>query len=78
VRRREIGREADDPVIRASEERVALLAIKYQGISTVEDDARLQTLTQRLRVLSPRVTPEDLDRLETLVGQVEELFLDEA
>ena len=72
----QLSPEADDPVIRAGEARVALLARKYASISTTEDDARLQILTQRLRRLSPRVTPEDLNSLSTMVGQLEEMSAD--
>lgn len=72
----QLAPEADDPVIRAGEARVALLARKYASISTTEDDARLQILTQRLRRLSPRVTPEDLNSLSTMVGQLEETSAD--
>jgi hypothetical protein len=63
----------------ASDERILLLARKYQGISTAEDDALLRILTQRLRHISPRVTPEDLNRLLeinrlwTMVREVQEL-----
>lgn len=72
----QLAPEADDPVIRARDARVALLARKYESISTTEDDARLQILTQRLRRLSPRVTPEDLNRLSTMVGELEETSAD--
>jgi hypothetical protein len=68
--------EADDPIIRAGEARVALLARKYASISTTEDDARFQILTQRLGRLSPRVTPEDLNSLSTMVGRLEEMSAD--
>ena len=72
----QLAPEADDPVIRARDARVALLARKYESISTREDDARLQILTQRLRRLSPRVTPEDLNSLSTMVDQLEETSAD--
>jgi hypothetical protein len=72
----QLGPEADDPVIRARDERVALLVRKYEGMSTTEDEARLQILTQRLRRLSPRVTPEDLNSLSTMVGHLEETSAD--
>ncbi len=72
----QLAPEADDPVIRARDARVALLARKYESISTTEDDARLQILTQRLRRLSPRVTREDLNSLSTMVGQLEETSAD--
>lgn len=72
----QLAPEADDPVIRARDARIALLARKYEGISTTEDDARLQILTQRLRRLGPRVTPEDLNSLSTMVKQLEETSAD--
>ena len=72
----QLGPEADDPVIRVRDERVALLVRKYEGMSTTEDEARFQILTQRLRRLSPRVTPEDLNSLSTMVGHLEETSAD--
>lgn len=63
----------EDAVDRARDARVALLARKYEGLSTVEDDARLAILTARLRKLSPRVTNADLDRLTTIVGELEQV-----
>jgi hypothetical protein len=63
----------DDTADRARDARVVLLARKYEGISTTEDEARIEILTQRLRRLSPRVTPKDLDQLTLMVGQLEEV-----
>jgi hypothetical protein len=51
----------------------ALLARKYEGLSTVEDDARLAILTARLRKLTPRVTAADIDKLRTMVGELEQV-----
>lgn len=62
-----VSTEENDPVIRAAQERVALLTRKYAGIFTTEDEARLHVLTERLRRLSPRVIHEDLNRLSTMV-----------
>lgn len=58
---------------RARGARVALLARKCEGLSTVEDDARLAILTARLRKLTPRVTSADLDNLTTMVGELEQV-----
>lgn len=63
----------EDAADRARDARVALLARKYEGISTVEDDARLAILTARLRKLSPRVTSADIDKLTTMVGELEQV-----
>ena len=63
----------EDAVDRARDARVALLARKYEGLSTVEDDARLAILTARLRKLSPRVTSVDIDKLTTMVGELEQV-----
>lgn len=68
---REIVR--DDPAGRARDVRVSLLARKYEGLSTVEDDARLAILTARLRRLAPRVTAADIDKLTTMVGELEQV-----
>jgi hypothetical protein len=63
----------DNAADRARDARVALLARKYEGLSTVEDDARLAILTARLRKLTPRVTSADLDKLTTMVGELEDV-----
>lgn len=63
----------EDVADRARDARVALLARKYEGLSTVEDDARLAILTARLRKLSPRVTSTDIDNLTTMVGELEQV-----
>ncbi len=55
----------------ARDARVTLLARRYERPSTVEDDARLAILTVRLRKLSPRVTAADLDKLTTMVDELE-------
>lgn len=70
---RRIATPPDDAVDRARDARVALLARKYEGVSTTEDEARIEILTQRLRKLSPRVTTTDLDNLSTMIGQLEEV-----
>jgi len=62
-----------DPVARARDMRVSLLARKYEGLSTVEDDARLAILTARLRKLAPRVTAADIDNLTTMVAELEQV-----
>ena len=62
---------SEDAIDRARDARVALLARKYEGVSTVEDEARIGILTQRLRKLLPRVTPGDVDALSTMVGELE-------
>lgn len=64
---------AENAADRARDTRVALLARKYEGLSTVEDDARLAILTARLRKLSPRVTSADIDSLTTMVGELEQV-----
>jgi hypothetical protein len=64
----------------ASEVRLTLLAQKYEGTSTKEDNARLAILTQRIRRLSPRITVDDLavmtvvtDGIEKISADIEEL-----
>ena len=63
----------NDLTERARDARLTLLAKKYEGVSTTEDDARLMILTQRLRKLSPRVTSGDVEKLTTMVGQLEQV-----
>lgn len=51
----------------ARDQRITLLARKYEGRSLdVEEKARLKILTERLRRLVPRVTPEDWEELTEL------------
>lgn len=64
------GLEASD---RARDDRVALLVRRFEGVATTEDEARIEILTQRLRKLSPRVTPTDLDHLSTMVTELEQV-----
>lgn len=70
---RRIATPPDDAVNRDRDARVALLARKYEGVSTTEDEARIEILTQRLRKLSPRVTTKDLDNVSAMLGQLEEV-----
>jgi hypothetical protein len=72
---REFGRMTlqHDSADRVREARVVLLARKYEGLSTVEDDARLAILTARLQKLSPRVTSADFDNLATMVTEIEQV-----
>lgn len=64
-----------DDVERARRARVSLLARKYEGASSVEDDARIDILTERLRRLSPRVTKTDLETMSKMVEDLEEVSL---
>ncbi len=63
----------DDPAGRARDARAALLARKYEGLATVEDDARFAILTARLRKLTPRVTSADIEKLDAMVGELEQV-----
>lgn len=63
----------EDAVVRARDARVALLARRYEGVSSVEDEARIKILTLRLRRLSPRVTETDLADLDAMVGELEKV-----
>jgi hypothetical protein len=65
-----VHRDAADRVYDA---RVSLLARKYEGVSTVEDEARLAILTTRLRKLNPRVNSADLEQLTTMVDELEKV-----
>jgi hypothetical protein len=57
----------------ARDSRIALLVKKYEGAaaSTNEDSARLDILTERLRRLSPRSGPNDLEVLTAVMDQIE-------
>jgi hypothetical protein len=61
----------DDEVLKARDVRLALLARKYEGVASVEDTARLQILTERLRKLSPRVTDKDVEQITEMVAEAE-------
>lgn len=61
----------DDEVLKARDARLALLARKYEGAASVEDTARLQILTERLRKLSPRVTDKDVEQVAEMVADAE-------
>lgn len=55
----------------ASDRRIDLLVRSFSGDASNEDDARLQILTSRLRKLSPRITAEEINHLDNLVGELE-------
>jgi hypothetical protein len=61
----------DDEILKARDVRLALLARKYEGAASVEDTARLQILTERLRKLSPRVTDRDVEQVAEMVADAE-------
>jgi hypothetical protein len=61
----------DDEVLKARDVRLALLARKYEGAASVEDTARLQILTERLRKLAPRVTDKDVEQVAEMVADAE-------
>jgi hypothetical protein len=63
--------QEDDDVLKARDARLALLARKYEGSASVEDTARLQILTERLRKLSPRVTEKDVEQVAEMVADAE-------
>jgi hypothetical protein len=63
--------DLDDEVMKARDARLALLARKYEGTASIEDGARLQILTERLRKLSPRVTSRDVEQVADMVSEAE-------
>ena len=83
-----LGEEAYKPVMdqgelpdrsavdEARDSRIALLVQKYEGDATTEDSARLDILTQRLRQLMPRTTPDDTEKLRLMVENMEEISAD--
>ncbi|HVW63470.1 MAG TPA: hypothetical protein VHB01_00525 [Nitrosospira sp.] len=62
----------------ARDSRIALLVKKYEGAtaSTSEDSARFDILTERLRRLSPRSGPNDLEVLTGMMDQIERVTAD--
>lgn len=60
-----------DATSAAKDVRSVLLAKKYAGKSSREDTARLDILTERIRLLSPRVTDADVTMLSSIVDQAE-------
>ncbi len=60
-----------DETLKARDVRLALLARKYEGTASVEDTARLQILTERLRKLAPRVTHQDVEQITEMVADAE-------
>jgi hypothetical protein len=65
--------DLDDEVMKARDARLALLARKYEGTASIEDGARLQILTERLRKLSPRVTSSDVEQVTDMVSEAERI-----
>jgi hypothetical protein len=59
----------DDSAAVAKDARRTLLAKKYAAKSSKEDHARLDILTERIRLLSPRVTEVEVDMLTSIVDQ---------
>ena len=56
---------------KTANDRTVLLARKYAGQGDNEQLARLEILTQRMRKLVPRVTPEAVDAIENSLSQIE-------
>lgn len=60
-----------NPLDRAREDRLALMAMKYEGSASSEDLARIKILTVRLRRLDPRITQDEISAAEQIVGTLE-------
>lgn len=65
-----------DAITRTSERRIALLDRQAQERHAgrtipIEDSARLDILTERLRQLAPRVTSRDVSQLESMIDTLE-------
>lgn len=56
---------------KTASDRTVLLARKYAGQGDNEQLARLEILTQRMRKLVPRVTPEAVDAIANSLAQIE-------
>jgi hypothetical protein len=63
------GPASEPGVLDPRDARLALLARKYEGSASVEDTARLQILTERLRKLSPRVTQDNVAQAAEMVAR---------
>lgn len=62
-----------DPLDAASEDRIRLLARKFEGGSNREEIARLEILNARLDRLAPQVTEQDIQFLEHMAERMERL-----
>lgn len=58
---------------KARNDRVTLLAQKYEGKLNREGNARLEILTHRVERLSPRITQANLNVLSRLIDDMEEV-----
>lgn len=56
-----------------AEQRVRLLARKYQASASAEDLARLEILNNRLNRLAPRTTASDIERVEKTADEVTDI-----
>lgn len=62
-----------DEVEVARDRRLMLLSLKFEGNSSIEDDARLLILTQRLRRLVPGATPDAVEALANATTTLEDI-----
>lgn len=58
---------------KTQQDRVALLAKKYAGKLDSDASARLEILTQRMRLIRPRVTLATLSKMERTAEEVDEV-----
>ena len=69
-----VGWQAErDPLDAASEDRIKLLAKKFESTINREEVARLEILTARLDRLAPQVTVQDVRMLEEMAETIEGL-----
>ena len=61
------------PIDTARDTRISLLAMKFEGQTSRENEARMEILTRRLRCLSPRVTHDDIAQLDAVVSEIEDI-----
>lgn len=59
-----------DEIDQLIKKRLDLLRKKYNGSLSYEDQAELNRITKRLRILIPRVTDEDRSALERIKKEI--------
>jgi hypothetical protein len=62
----------------ANRARLELLARQYVNKLSLEEDARLSIVTERVRRLIPRVTVEDFETLERIAERLQRIGSDDA
>lgn len=62
-----------DPLFATKQSRIKLLMMKYEGTAQREDSIRLEMLTQRINRLEPRITENEIAKLDLATAIIENL-----